>query len=130
MQNRRRAATRDIVLGSIAAVLLGLAIFVMTQYGGGERAAPTDESSWTHYQCEACAEFFHLNGREIERAMTTAGERSTTSDGRSIIFRCKKCGELAAVRASKCPEHGDVIKLSPGPDDPNQCSQCDFRFGR
>ena len=126
MSRFRRAAARDVVLIAIAVVLLVVAGLIVTKCGG-DPAAPTDESAWTNFVCEACGEFFYLNGAEIDEAWRTPAERRALGASRTMALRCKKCGELSAVRAERCPEHGEVIKLSPGEDDPKKCSQCGFQ---
>lgn len=127
MRTFRRAAVRDIVLGVLAVALVGVAIFYFVRNRGGEEAAPTDAGSYTYWLCEACGEFFHLSGADLDRIYKRR-EFSTTKDERAAMrLRCKKCGQDKAVRASKCPQHGDVVKDLPGPNDPRKCSKCDFR---
>jgi len=120
----RRGATRQVVLIGVAVVLLGAAAFIFSR--GTLEAAPTDESSWTRYTCESCGAFFHYNGAELENVLNR-GETGPGGDGKSMAFKCRECGGISAVRAGKCPLHGEVIKINPGPNDATKCSQCEFR---
>jgi len=89
---RRRGGTRDIVLLGLAVVVGAAALLLAMR---GEEQAPADESTWVYFKCAKCSAVFHLNGREIDEALRGAG---AGRDGRSLAFRCKQCGELAAER--------------------------------
>ncbi|MGE0482343.1 MAG: hypothetical protein AB7Q17_17940 [Phycisphaerae bacterium] len=121
----RRAATRDVVLLVLALLLLAGAALIYWRAGGGEEGAPTDAKYTASFVCEGCGHYFGLTAAELERAID---HRETRGDAqtRQMWFRCPACKEMKSVRAARCPEHGDVIKLQPGPSDPVKCSKCDF----
>lgn len=122
----RRAATRDVALLVLALVLLGGAGLIYWRAGGAADGAPTDPKYTTSFVCEGCGHYFGLTPAELERAIDRRDTRGDPQT-RQMWFRCPVCKELKSVRAARCPEHGDVIKLQPGPDDPVKCSKCDFR---
>ena len=126
MSTLARAGTRNTVLIVIVVLLLAIAGWRLVRWGNRTSAAPTDESSWVYFVCENCGAYFHLNGREVEEALAK-GDVTSTGMGGTTTFRCKECGELKAVRAGKCPQHGIVIKCRPGPDEPRKCPDCGWR---
>jgi predicted RNA-binding Zn-ribbon protein involved in translation (DUF1610 family) len=118
-----QASTRNTVLIVIAVVLLAIAAWRLSCAADELRGIPTDESTWVYFVCEGCGAYFHLNGREVEAALAN-GDVTSTGMGGTTSFRCKECGELKAVRAEKCPRHGVIIKLRPGPGEPRKCPEC------
>jgi predicted RNA-binding Zn-ribbon protein involved in translation (DUF1610 family) len=125
MSYRRRAAVRDLGLIALTVVLLAASVWYFVNHGTGEEPAPTDASSWTYFLCTDCREYFALNGAELEARLRKRDLR--THPGGAMAFACRKCGKFAAVRAGKCPEHGDIVKLQPGAGEPDKCSKCGFR---
>lgn len=123
MTPSRRGGTREVVLLSLAVIGFAVAIFFFVR--GGRERAPTDESSWTYYRCRACGEYFHLSGRDVDEALSRGEVRG--EDGRTLMFKCPKCGEFKGERAARCPQHGEVFYLHPGPGEPSACSQCGYR---
>lgn len=121
---RRGNVTRNALLGALAVALFGLAAWRFFASAGGEEAAPGDAASAANFICSACGEFYSLTARQLDDA-ERAGR--TAAAGRGIAFACPKCGERRGVRAEKCPQHGEVIKLLPEGNDRVKCSKCDFR---
>lgn len=125
MSHVRRGAVRDLALIALTVVLLAGAVWYFVNHGSGEEVAPTDPSAWTYFVCTGCGEYFHLTGAELETRLRRR-DMKTGSDG-AMVFACKKCGNYSSVRAGRCPEHGDIVKIHPGPNDPDKCSKCGFR---
>jgi predicted RNA-binding Zn-ribbon protein involved in translation (DUF1610 family) len=105
-------------------VLLAAAGWLFCANRGAEDAAPGDAASAANFVCEGCGEFFALTPRQLEEA--ERGGRAGPS-GKGLAFPCPKCGQARGVRAEKCPQHGEVVKLNPGPQDRVKCSKCEFR---
>jgi predicted RNA-binding Zn-ribbon protein involved in translation (DUF1610 family) len=126
MSTLARAGTRNTVLIVVVVLLLAVAAWRLVRWSSGSSAIPTDESTWVYFVCADCGAYFHLNAREVEEAMAR-GDVASTGMGGTTSFRCKECGELKAIRAGKCPQHGVIIKLRPGPDEPRKCPECGWR---
>lgn len=111
-------------MACLAGLFLIVAGLIYWRFDAQERAS-SDASTYTYYVCESCGDYFHLSEADIDRAMSRR-EFSSGGIGGAMAFKCPKCGQLKGVRASRCPDHGDIIKLNPGPRDPDKCSKCDF----
>jgi predicted RNA-binding Zn-ribbon protein involved in translation (DUF1610 family) len=124
--HQRRAAVRNHVLLALVVLIGGWAAWRLLMQGGSiEDAAPDDAASAVSFICEGCGNRFDLTQRQIEDAQRN---RDIDSDPqtRMMKFRCPQCNEKKGVRGRRCPQHGDVIKLAPGPNDPRSCSKCSF----
>lgn len=125
----RRAAAKTYVLAAIVVVVGGFAAWRLFVRGGSiEDAAPNDAASAVAFVCEGCGHTFDMTLREIDDAQR---KRDYESDAqtRMMKYRCPHCHELKGVRGRRCPKHGDVVKLAPGPNDPRKCSKCEFPRG-
>lgn len=123
---QRRAAVRNYVLLAIVAVVGGWAAWRLLTHGGSiEDAAPDDAGSAVSFLCEGCGTPFDLTLRQVEDAQRRR-DYDSDSQSRMMKFRCPNCNEKKGVRGRRCPQHGDVVKLAPGPNDPRSCSKCAF----
>lgn len=123
---RRAGVARNAILATLALLLAGVAGYRLIWSAGIEDAPPSDAGSLMGFLCEKCGAFFQYTAAQTEAARSR-GEFQAGGDGRTLCFRCPTCGANAAVRAEKCPQHGDPVKLVPGPRDHPKCSKCDFR---
>lgn len=95
MRNVVRAASRDIVIGSIAGVLLLAAMIVYLTTGAPERP-PMDESEAVTLHCTECGKDTATTRGEIDRR-TKAREFEHTSESRATYFSCGSCGKMKAI---------------------------------
>lgn len=101
VRNGRRGAARDMALLSLALVVIAAAGAYFWYSSGGERP-PTDPSSYNYFRCQACKNEFHLNGQEMEQALRRR-EFTQAADGRTLAFKCPKCGKNEATVREDTP---------------------------
>ncbi|MCK4343065.1 MAG: hypothetical protein KAY37_15225 [Phycisphaerae bacterium] len=99
MGRRRHAATREIVLLGLAAVLLVVAGWLYSCLSRGE-APPTDEV--VGFYCPECDHFFELSHRDFEK-LWDRGEFKSGAGGKGFRIRCEQCQQFTAERADKPP---------------------------
>lgn len=124
-----RASIKTYVLAAIVVLVGGFAAWRFFTRGGSiEDAAPDDAASAIAFICEGCGNSFDMTLRQIDDAQRR-NDYDSDAQTRMMKYRCPKCGERKGVRGKRCPTHGDMIKLAPGPNDPRKCSKCDFPRG-
>lgn len=116
----RPGSVRVFVLGGVALLLAGWVV-----YGWLRPDGPPGDGPSTIFLCENCQEFFALSAVELEAQMND-GRARREMIGAPLQFSCPKCGQAKGVRASRCPEHGDVVRKHTGEGEPPRCSKCDF----
>ncbi len=94
---RRRAAAKNVVLGLIALVAIGGAVFMFMRGRHGD--VPSGE--YLDFRCTKCSQEFKLSYRELDEIMERREVQAV--DGRLKFFKCRKCGEFAAERADEAP---------------------------
>lgn len=109
-------------LASIA--LIALAGYFAWTNANGEEAAPDDAASSVGFVCEKCGDYFTMTARALDMALKHKDFRTSSPQ---LTITCQKCGQKSAVRAARCPQHGEVIKLNAGENGPSACSKCGFR---
>ncbi|MBL8878899.1 MAG: hypothetical protein JNG88_07245 [Phycisphaerales bacterium] len=126
----RRAAAKTYVLAGVVVLVGGLAAWRLFTKGSSiEDAAPDDADSAVAFVCEGCNQQFDMTLRQIDDAQRR-NDYDSDAQTRMMKYRCPKCNERKGVRGKRCPAHGDVVKLAPGPNDPRKCSKCDFPKGQ
>jgi hypothetical protein len=94
-----RAKKRDIVLVSVAALLLCIGTCRLACSSGPE--APSGEAAYVYFRCEECGARFHLTPEELD------DKHRTRSSGRALTdplrVRCKECGKPAGLRDAQGP---------------------------
>ncbi len=95
MTHMRRAVSRDMVLGAIAAVLIIFAVvyYVKVVRTGG---ASSKADIWMH--CQACKADIAMSEVDVDRMMD---KREFQSPQRGmILFKCPKCSQYQLVRGT------------------------------
>lgn len=93
MRHLRRAATKDIVLGVMAVLVIGFAIYWAATHWGGK----TDVTEGTvGFFCPKCNHHFSLTYSEFEK-MTDRGDMAI-QEGRAALYKCDQCGQITAQR--------------------------------
>ncbi|MCG3127783.1 MAG: hypothetical protein CHACPFDD_02655 [Phycisphaerae bacterium] len=114
----RRAATREIVLGVIGVLAVGIAVYMfVTSRGAEDRASSDVTKTGTNWICVACKNEFVLSAADVENMM----EKRQILGGRGagLMAKCPKCGEMKAEKASKCPACGKMT-----PSEADKCIHC------
>ncbi len=93
--------TRNVVLLTIALVILVAAGFIFIRPIVQKSDAPTDQ--YLSFICQNCKEHFRMNYREFEIAFEQKREFTYAPDGRTMLFKCPKCGQMKAARADDTP---------------------------
>ncbi|MBI5864241.1 MAG: hypothetical protein HZB38_07015 [Planctomycetes bacterium] len=93
----RRAASRNVVLGLVAAALLGAAALILLR-SGSTGSEMHDKSTWVYLKCEGCNEEFHMDAAEIDTAFRTKQVVNVSKDemGGDMRFKCAKCKQMKA----------------------------------
>ncbi len=94
MRQTVRAGTRDIVLLGLALVIIVVAVVAYTKMGPKD-AAPSDV--FMKFYCPQCKQEYSLSEAEFEKSFDKH-EYTIEKDGRTMLFKCKKCGQMAAIR--------------------------------
>lgn len=114
----------------VALALLGVAGYVAYQRFSGEEAAPDDPRAALGFACTACGTYFELTDRALDEQMRrppqSAAQRPPGAAAGGLVVQCTSCKQLSAVRAVRCPQHGEVIKLRVAAGEPTACSRCGF----
>ena len=96
MTHLRRAATRDVILGVVAVLVIGAAIYFFSKMRVGGSASTTD---FVPMHCRACKADFKLSYAEIDD-LTQAKKFSVPPGEKTMLFKCPKCGQMAASRGA------------------------------
>jgi predicted RNA-binding Zn-ribbon protein involved in translation (DUF1610 family) len=100
---RRALAARDLILALVALLLLVVAVVIFLRYKP-EDAAPTDK--FVSFYCPKCDYFFRRTEREFDESFEKKREFRHV-EGRGVLFKCVKCGELTAERRDEPPPKGN-----------------------
>ena len=100
MKPLRRGMTRNSVLIAIAVVALLAAGLLFIRPMASKSDAPTDQ--YVSFICQNCKEHFRMNYREFEVAFDKH-RYAGSPDGRTMLFKCPKCGQMKAARADDLP---------------------------
>jgi hypothetical protein len=100
------ASRRDVVLITVAAVVLGGACVVFWTSGGADGGGNPDFPEGHAYVCADCGQVTVLSDRELFRLKREARESQTLEAGRVI---CAECGSSAMQPAVKCPNCGEYF---------------------
>ena len=97
LRRLRPVRRRDWLLGAVGllAVLLAVAVYVRS---GPEDDAPTNR--YVGFYCPACGRSYRVSHREFEQ-LWNKHEFSRSADGQALVFKCRQCGRLTAVRADQ-----------------------------
>lgn len=93
----RRAGARDATLIAIGLIAIAAAGWFFTRGSTGDKP-PTDQ--YVEFHCSGCNADFRLSYAEFEEYWG-ANNFERLSDGRTLRYRCTKCGEMTANRLGK-----------------------------
>ncbi len=92
MRHVRRAATRDVVLGVIAVLVIGLAIYFFVR---GKSDVPAGAGDIGLY-CANCKEHVSVSASAMADMIDKKDFRVV--GGQGTLFKCPKCGQFMASR--------------------------------
>ena len=79
--------------------------------------------------CDSCEATYELTSEEFKQAIrdTGAGQNPMMMRG-PMVLPCKKCGEIAAYRATTCPECNEIFVTGDAGDEkyPDKCPACGY----
>jgi predicted RNA-binding Zn-ribbon protein involved in translation (DUF1610 family) len=84
-------------------------LIVATRSWSGDEV-PADQ--FLGFYCPACQRSFELSHRQF-RALWDRHEFKLADGRRALVFKCRYCGKLTAVRVDKPPGSGTVVTSAP-----------------
>ena len=108
MVRRRGIATKEVVLGIAAVVLIVAAVLI---YVRSDRSTGPSDTVMLGFTCQQCKQESRISERDFEK-MFNRHEFRQGSDGRTMLFKCPRCGQMAAVRSD-----GPADEPPPAPAD-------------
>jgi rubredoxin len=100
MSTLRRAAARQVVLGVIAVLLLGAAVFVYAR--SCDLGSDARSDVFIDFTCQACKHAFRMSERDFVRDFEAKKFRQVFEEKR-VFFKCPKCGKMEAERSDEEP---------------------------
>lgn len=120
-EERKKYVMIGIVVVCIA-LAAGITYFNMGGSGGGSGTRAVT------MLCDSCEATYELSSEEFKQAArdSGAGQNPMMRMRGPMIFPCKECGEIAAYRATKCPECGEAFVTGDAGDQkyPDKCPSC------
>lgn len=86
---------KNVILGGVCVLALGFAAALFVRQMDPYASVPDDESTWVDFHCTKCGVNFHLTGRELQQELDRLA--SGPKGAGASTFRCKACGEQAAI---------------------------------
>jgi len=104
------------------ALAAGITYFNMGGSGSGGRASPVV------MLCNSCKATYEISTDEFKDAMRESSAGRDMMMQGPVVLTCKECGEVAAYRATKCPECGEAFVMGDAGDDkyPDKCPGCGY----
>ena len=105
------SATKNILMGTILVVALGVTVYMWTG-SSAEEAIPDTPESTTTWVCTKCGAWVDLTAKGLEEARTKAAMTRDEGSGGALTSRrtttlvCPKCNAKAMVLGYKCPKCG------------------------
>jgi hypothetical protein len=99
----RRGSTRNIVLASIAGAAVIIAVVRFASCGGPSGDIPADK--YYAFVCQSCKQQTQVSARDLAKMQE---KREFKMNGKDMLFKCQKCGQLAAVRLRGAGQGGAV----------------------
>ena len=79
--------------------------------------------------CDSCEATYELTSEEFKQAVrdSSAGRNPMMMRG-PMVLSCKECGQIAAYRASTCPECNEIFVSGDAGDEkyPDKCPACGY----
>ena len=107
------------------ALAAGITYFNMGGSGGG-----SGSSRPVTMLCDSCEATYELSSEEYKEAIRElgAGQNPMMMMRGPMVLTCKECGEIAAYKATKCPECGEAFVMGDAGDEkyPDRCPSCNY----
>jgi hypothetical protein len=78
--------------------------------------------------CDSCQATYEISAEEFKQAMRDSGAGRNMMMRGPMVLTCKECGQVAAYRATKCPECEEAFVMGDAGDDkyPDKCPACGY----